>query len=222
MRQVGISRATYYRYKHKLDRGENLVPKSLERGPRKFTASVRRSMGQLVAQDPERSSIELSMKLEERFGITFSSSGFRKSLQSMGHTMHVAEPRRLTPENKQERLNYARRNLNTDWNRLWAYDEVYFNLWKSRHWPPGSIKQSHRASSSVSKVHQYSRICLLRLCSSDFAQQDVRFGTFAQELEGCRVATSLGNTAVAKHRLGSKQAWLQSIHLGQRRTPSQW
>lgn len=52
----------------------------------------------------------------------------------MGHKVDVAQPRQLTPGNKQARLDYANRNLNTDWKRIWAYDEVYLNLWKSRHW----------------------------------------------------------------------------------------
>ena len=144
MRQAGISRATYYRYKHKLDNGDDLQPVHGERGARRFTAEVRRSIDQLVAQDPEMSSAEVARKLQDRFLTSFSSSGVRKALQSMGHVIRPAEPRQLTAENKRERLNYARRNLYTDWKRIWAYDEVYFNLWKSRHWVHANNHTVHR------------------------------------------------------------------------------
>ena len=144
IRRVGISRRTYFRYKQKLDNGEDLEPKQRDIGPLKFTPEVRRSLGQLLAQDPERSSTELAVKLNERFGITFSARGVRKVLQSMGHVVRQSQPRQLTPGNKQERLVYANNNLHTDWKRLWAYDEVYFNLWKSRHWPRSNKRTNTR------------------------------------------------------------------------------
>lgn len=123
MRAAGISRSTYYNYKHKLLHGEDLSPKPLKRTPRKFTAQVRRSIGQL-AKHPEISSAELASKLEVRFETSFSSSGVRKVLQSMGHQDRVVKPRRLTPQNGQQRLGNAQHNIRT------------VNLWKRRHWTP--------------------------------------------------------------------------------------
>lgn len=133
MKGAGISLQTYYTYRKKLENGDTLDPKPLDRHAPKFTPEVRRSIGQLLAQNPERSSAELSMKLYRRFGRRFSSSGVRMVLRSMGHHVGVSQPRLLTPENKRLRLRYAQSHLQTDWHRLTSYDECYFNLWKSNH-----------------------------------------------------------------------------------------
>lgn len=133
MKVAGISEATYYRWKAILLSGGRLERKQRAAKPTKFLPHVRRSLGQLVAQNPERSSAELAELLNQRNEVAVSASSVRRILIEMGNSRSVCEDRELTPENKQERLGYANSNKNTDWKRIWAYDEVYFNLWGSRH-----------------------------------------------------------------------------------------
>lgn len=86
----------------------------------------------------------IARELEERFGGSFSVSGVNKHFQQMGNRVRFAKQRLLRPENKQARLNYAQRNLHTDWRRMWSYDESNFNLWKSSHRVRSNKRTSYR------------------------------------------------------------------------------
>lgn len=126
--QVGISISTAYRLIKMIERGEDLKPKYRNHTKRKFTAPVRRQMAQILAQNPRKTSGWVAGELERRNGATYSDRGVRKVLHEMGY--HHGRPKRpsLTPANKRSRLSYAREHLDTDWNRIWSYDECHFNL----------------------------------------------------------------------------------------------
>lgn len=109
-------------------RGEDLTPKYRIPVATKFTPAIRRSIGQLLSQNPRNSSYWLAARLTEREGKQFSARGVSLTLKKMGY--HNGEPKRylLSPKNKLERLNFANANLHTNWDRLWSFDESYFNI----------------------------------------------------------------------------------------------
>ena len=144
MSVAGLSQRTVYNYMERLARYGHLDPKPLHRPNRKFTPQVRRSLGQLLAQDPEASSSKLASKLNERIEGTVSSSGVRKTLQKMGNAQVAQQPRQLSTENKRKRLIYAQTNLGIDWKRIWDFDEVHFDLWKGRHVVRFNVHTGHR------------------------------------------------------------------------------
>lgn len=80
---AGISERTAYNYKRQLEEDGDLEPKPLVRGPRKFTAQVRRSLAQRLAKNPEKSSATLADELNERFGVAVSDSGVRRALKKI-------------------------------------------------------------------------------------------------------------------------------------------
>lgn len=144
MRAASISQRTAYNYKAKLEGGGTLDPVPLHRLPTKFTPVVRRSLGQLLARDPEASGRKLAFQLNERFAGPFSSSGVLKTLKKMDNTVSLVQPRQLTPGNKQERLIYAQNHLRIDWDRIWSFDECHFDLWKSRRRVRFNFRTSYR------------------------------------------------------------------------------
>ena len=125
---AGVSARTAYRLRILLENGDDLKPKYATPKKRKFTSTVRRQMAQLLAQQPRQTSTWLAREIGRRSGVEVSSRGVRKVLHELGY--HNGKPKRcsLTPENKCSRLSFAREHVNTDWNRIWAYDESYFNL----------------------------------------------------------------------------------------------
>lgn len=113
---------------------------------RKFTPDVRRSLAQLLRQNPRKSARWLTEKLNERMEAKVSLSGVQKELKSMGYARKARKHPNLTSANKRERLNFANAQSNTDWRRVWAYDESYFNLQPSSkaYWTKPSV--SHRVA----------------------------------------------------------------------------
>ena len=53
---------------------------------RKFTPQIRRSMTQILAQNPRKSSVWLAEQLKQRWGVKFSSAGVRKVLRERWDT----------------------------------------------------------------------------------------------------------------------------------------
>ena len=51
----------------------------------------------------------------------------------------------LTAENKRARLGWAKSHANTDWKRIWSFDEAYFNLDESRGPACHTNRTQHRA-----------------------------------------------------------------------------
>ena len=144
MNRAHLSRSCVYKYMAKMEAGESLTPKRRRKGAYKFTPEIRRSMAQLNAQNPENSDSIIAAELNERFGGPFSVSGVNKHFKSMGNRIRVAKQKQLRLENKQARLEYAQRNLRTDWSRLWSYDECSFNLWKRSHRVRSNRRTSYR------------------------------------------------------------------------------
>lgn len=144
MNRAHLSRSCVYNYIAKLEAGESLAPKQRRRGAYKFTPTVRRSMCQLNAQNPENSDKRIAAELNKRFEGSFSVSGVNKHFKFMGNRIRVAKQRQLRPENKQARLDYAHRNLHIDWRRIWSYDETYFNLWKRSHRVRSNSRTAYR------------------------------------------------------------------------------
>lgn len=144
MKRAHLSRSCVYKYIAKLEAGATLEPKRRRRGAYKFTPTVRRSMVQLNAQNPEQSDRRIAEDLTERFGESFSRSGVNEHFKQMGNRHRVANKRKLKAENKQARLAYARKNLRRNWGRMWSYDECYFNLWKRSHHVRSNNRTSYR------------------------------------------------------------------------------
>jgi hypothetical protein len=110
------------------ERVGDLTPHFAKPSARKFTPEVRRSLSQILAQHPHRSLLWLAQQLEGGWGRTFSASGVRNVLHSMGHRHSVPNHTSLTPENKLVRLSWANDNSGNDWKRIWSFDESYFCL----------------------------------------------------------------------------------------------
>lgn len=102
-------------------------------------------MGQKLAQNPQITSEELAEYLVERWGGKFSPRRVREVLVLMGHKRNPTKPTLLTPKNMADRLNYAIHRRDTDWKRIWAYDQSYFNLTGSRPTVRSNKATSHRA-----------------------------------------------------------------------------
>jgi transposase len=126
--RAGLSITTARRLIKMIERGEDLKPKYRAHTKRKFTATVRRQLAQILARNPRKTSKWLALELGRRNGVRYSDRGVRKVLHGMGY--HHGRPKRysLTAANKQSRLSYAHEHIHTDWNRIWSYDECYFNL----------------------------------------------------------------------------------------------
>jgi transposase len=126
--RAGLSITIARRLIKMIERGEDLKPKYRAHTKRKFTATVRRQLAQILARNPQKTSKWLALELERRNGVRYSDRGVRKVLIGMGY--HHGRPKRysLTAANKQSRLSYAHEHIHTDWNRIWSYDECYFNL----------------------------------------------------------------------------------------------
>ena len=146
MQRAHLSRSGVYKYLSKLDRDESIQPKQRRRGNYKFTPAIRRSMGQLNAQNPERSGGSIARELKERFGGSYSARAVNMHFKTMGNRIRVPKRQLLRPENKQSRLDYANCNLRTDWRRMWSYDECYFYLWKSSRHVRSNKRTEYRLS----------------------------------------------------------------------------
>jgi transposase len=128
----GVSIKTICRYINIFEREGDLTPNYKKTQNHKFTPTIRRSMVQFLRQSPLQSSTRLASRLRERWGMNFSSSGVRKVLRSMGYKHSIPKRTNLTQENKQVRFNWARNHIDTDWKRVWSFDESYFVLDPSR------------------------------------------------------------------------------------------
>ena len=123
-----VSPRTVYNYLRMAEKGEDMTPKFAKPIPRKFTATVRRSLAQFLARNPRHHSEQASRYLSDHFGGTFSSSGVRKVLKQMGYKHGENKRTNLTSANKKVRLSWCNEHRNTDWKRLWSFDEAYFLL----------------------------------------------------------------------------------------------
>jgi len=124
----GVSVKTISRYFKMVEQGDDLEPHYAKHTKYKFTPQIRRSMAQILAQNPRKSAIWLAGQLDQRWGEKFSPSGVRKVLTEMGYHHSVPKRTNLTAENKMVRLLWANGHINTDWRRVWSFDESYFNL----------------------------------------------------------------------------------------------
>lgn len=128
MKGAGVSKQTAYNYLHKLEKGESLEPKPAKISPRKLTPKVVRSIHQIIAKNPFYNTRQIIIAIKENTNVVVSDRTVRRVLHEAGFKYGQPKRPRMTDENQKERLEFAKKNLHTDWKRMWAFDEHYANL----------------------------------------------------------------------------------------------
>lgn len=182
----GVAIRTVRNYVEKTNRDEPLETERRPRPPTKFSRTVRNSIRQLMRAKPTPTSREVAASLERRWGNAFSSSGVRRTLKSMGYRHSASKATVLTPANRRARLEWAKSREGTDWNRIWSFDEAYFNLEPSRgrvYYSPATVHraQQRRLTTKQTKIsigiavavshNTKSKICFLK---SNWGPMDLR------------------------------------------------
>jgi transposase len=131
------------RYFRKLSRGERLDDKPRSGRPPLRTSTLRRQLGQLLSRDPEAGSSRLAAALTRLQGRNVSLSTTLRVLHDIGRKWHRPVRKRLNAQQRTARVAFARAHLDDSWDDDWAYDESYFNLYRTgnRYWLKSSSEE---------------------------------------------------------------------------------
>jgi transposase len=83
-------------------------------------------------QYPLESAGRLTLRLNAGGGPQVSVDTTRRALHDLGYSWRAPNRKRLTPAQKRNRVAFARERLHDKWDTVWAFDEAYFNLYRSK------------------------------------------------------------------------------------------
>lgn len=130
-RHCKISRPTARRYLENLRRGESLADKPRSGRPRKVTSTFKRQLGQIKSQNPDESAKFYAEYISNLNGTPISATSVRRALHELGYSWRLKPRRELTAAQRGNRVAFAREHLDDSWDRVWFFDESYFNLYRN-------------------------------------------------------------------------------------------
>lgn len=131
-----IPYSTASRYCRQLRAGESLDDRPRSGRPLKLTPALLRQLQDIKAQYPKKQSAFYARRLSAINERRISGRSVRRGLRRLGYTWRLRPRRMLTPVQKQARLQFARAHRNDAWDKVWFFDESYFNLYRhgNRYW----------------------------------------------------------------------------------------
>ena len=130
-RRTNIGLSTIYYNLKKLETIGDVSQKPGAGRPRKITKAAAKVLGQQIRRNPTASTKDLAKKLSEK-GITVSRYTVGRHLHYRGYknSLPLAVPM-LTAEQKQKRVEWARKHLRDNWSRTLFSDETSFQLFRN-------------------------------------------------------------------------------------------
>ncbi len=114
------------------------------------------AIGQYLKRNKEFTVKDISMKLEEKRGLKVSPMTVWRHLKRSGYmsVLPKATPM-LTEDHKRRRVEWAQRNLDTDWSRVVFSDETSYQLFRNtvRRWSKQAKDERKRVPKDRKKIH---------------------------------------------------------------------
>lgn len=126
----GIPYSTAKRYLQKLRRGSNLDDRPRSGRPPKVTSRLRRQLSQLKSKSPNKPAAFFAHRLSNINGSRIGVRSVRTALHQIGYRWRLRPRHRLTSSQKSQRLAFAQAHRDESWEKIWFFDESYFNLYR--------------------------------------------------------------------------------------------
>lgn len=130
-RHTHVPLPTVKTYLRKLRRGESLDDKPRSGRPRIVDTTFRRRLAQLKSIYPEKASRFFTRLMHERYDVEVSERTVQRTLNQMDYSWQLPPRNSLTSAQKQSRLAFVEAHSEDVWDKTWAFDECYFNLYRN-------------------------------------------------------------------------------------------
>jgi hypothetical protein len=101
-----------------------------------LTPALLRQLQEIKAQYPKKASAFYARRLSAINKERISERSVQRAMRELGYSWRLRPRRRLTPAQKQSRVQFARVHRHDAWDKVWFFDESYFNLYRhgNRYW----------------------------------------------------------------------------------------